>query len=118
MQSLKVFDDDNRSHLDDIGGEPLADSGFESELPEPGRGGPERGGMTVWQPPPPTPGRHPTIAAKPRDFRQEVTPDRIIGMLSSVAPWQKPWNPGEGSLGMPKEIRPPTETIVAAMRCT
>src|SRR5260370_6938624 len=42
------------------------------------------------------------IAAKPRDFRQEVT-DRIIGMLEKgVAPWQKPWNPGEASLGMPK----------------
>jgi antirestriction protein ArdC len=41
-------------------------------------------------------------AAKPRDFRQEVT-DRIIGMLEKgVAPWQKPWNPGEASLGMPK----------------
>ena len=42
------------------------------------------------------------VAAKPRDFRQEVT-DRIIGMLEKgVAPWQKPWNPGEASLGMPK----------------
>ncbi len=40
--------------------------------------------------------------AKPRDFRQEVT-DRIIGMLEKgVAPWQKPWNPGEASVGMPK----------------
>ncbi|MBV8905421.1 MAG: DUF1738 domain-containing protein, partial [Acidobacteriia bacterium] len=39
---------------------------------------------------------------EPRDFRQEVT-DRIIGMLESgVAPWQKPWNPGEASVGMPK----------------
>ena len=34
MQNLKVFDDDNRSRLEGIGGEPLADSGFESELPE------------------------------------------------------------------------------------
>jgi len=42
------------------------------------------------------------ITAKPRDFRQEVT-DRIIGMLENgVAPWQKPWNPGEASVGMPK----------------
>jgi len=42
------------------------------------------------------------ITAKPRDFRQEVT-DRIIGMLEKgVAPWQKPWNPGEASVGMPK----------------
>jgi antirestriction protein ArdC len=36
-----------------------------------------------------------------RDFRQEVT-DRIISMLESgVAPWQKPWNPADGSLDMP-----------------
>jgi antirestriction protein ArdC len=36
-----------------------------------------------------------------RDFRQEVT-DRIINMLETgVAPWQKPWNPAEASLGMP-----------------
>src|SRR6266852_623565 len=42
------------------------------------------------------------IAANPRDFRQEVT-DRIISMLEKgVAPWQKPWNPGEASVGMPK----------------
>jgi antirestriction protein ArdC len=44
----------------------------------------------------------PTVAAKPRDFRQEVT-DRIIGMLEKgVAPWQTPWNPAEASFGMPK----------------
>ena len=48
------------------------------------------------------PGSAQPVAAKPRDFRQEVT-DRIIGMLEKgVAPWQKPWNPGEASLGMPK----------------
>lgn len=42
------------------------------------------------------------VAAKPRDFRQEVT-DRIISMLEKgVAPWQKPWNPGEVGMGMPK----------------
>ena len=35
MQNLKVFDDDNRSRLESIGGEPLAGSGFEGELPEP-----------------------------------------------------------------------------------
>ena len=36
-----------------------------------------------------------------RDFRQEVT-DSIIGMLErGVAPWQKPWEPGASSLGMP-----------------
>lgn len=40
-------------------------------------------------------------AAKPRDFRQEVT-DRIISMLEKgVAPWQTPWNPGEAGMGMP-----------------
>ena len=42
-----------------------------------------------------------------RDFRQEVT-DRIITMLESgVAPWQKPWNPTEASVGMP--FNPTTE---------
>src|SRR5580658_586958 len=36
-----------------------------------------------------------------RDFRQEVT-DRIVSMLENgVAPWQKPWEPGAGSLAMP-----------------
>ena len=36
-----------------------------------------------------------------RDFRQEVT-DNIIGMLErGVAPWQKPWEPGASSLGIP-----------------
>ena len=36
-----------------------------------------------------------------RDFRQEVT-DNIIRMLErGVAPWQKPWEPGAGSLGIP-----------------
>ena len=34
MQNLKAFDDDNRSRLEGIGGEPLAGSGFESEMPE------------------------------------------------------------------------------------
>ena len=43
-----------------------------------------------------------SIAVKPRDFRQEVT-DRIINMLEKgVAPWQKPWNPDEAGMGMPK----------------
>src|SRR5271167_2932464 len=38
----------------------------------------------------------------PRDFRQEVT-DRIITMLEKgVAPWQKPWNPAEASVAMPR----------------
>jgi antirestriction protein ArdC len=42
-----------------------------------------------------------------RDFRQEVT-DRIITMLENgVAPWQKPWNPSEASVGMP--FNPTTE---------
>ena len=41
-------------------------------------------------------------ATKPRDFRREVT-DRIISMLEKgIAPWQKPWNPGEAGMGMPK----------------
>jgi hypothetical protein len=35
MQNLKAFDDDNRSRMEGIGGEPLAGSGFEGELPEP-----------------------------------------------------------------------------------
>src|SRR5271167_785203 len=36
-----------------------------------------------------------------RDFRQEVT-DSIIQLLEKgVAPWQKPWEPGAGSLGIP-----------------
>ena len=42
-------------------------------------------------------------APKPekRDFRQEVT-DRIVNMLEDgVAPWQKPWEPGRASVGMP-----------------
>ena len=34
MQNLKDFDDDLHSPLEDIGGEPLAGSGFESEVPE------------------------------------------------------------------------------------
>lgn len=41
-----------------------------------------------------------TSTAK-RDFRQEVT-DRIVAMLEDgAAPWQKPWNPGEASVGIP-----------------
>lgn len=36
-----------------------------------------------------------------RDFRQEVT-NNIVQMLESgAAPWQKPWEPGASSLGMP-----------------
>jgi antirestriction protein ArdC len=36
-----------------------------------------------------------------RDFRQEVT-DNIVRMLErGVAPWQKPWEPGASSLGIP-----------------
>lgn len=42
-----------------------------------------------------------------RDFRQEVT-DRIISMLENgVAPWQKPWTPGESPVGMP--VNPTTD---------
>jgi antirestriction protein ArdC len=43
------------------------------------------------------------LADKPalRDFRQEVT-DNIVQMLErGVAPWQKPWEPGASSLGIP-----------------
>src|SRR5277367_7007505 len=48
----------------------------------------------------PTENRH-TDQPALRDFRQEVT-DNIIGMLErGVAPWQKPWEPGASSLGMP-----------------
>ena len=48
----------------------------------------------------PTENRTPDQPA-PRDFRQEVT-DNIIEMLErGVAPWQKPWEPGAGSLGIP-----------------
>jgi antirestriction protein ArdC len=37
----------------------------------------------------------------PRDHRQEVT-DGIVRLLEQgVAPWQKPWEPGSSSLGMP-----------------
>ena len=53
---------------------------------------------------------HP-LAEKPslRDFRQEVT-DNIIGMLErGVAPWQKPWEPGAGSLGIP--FNPTSERV-------
>ena len=36
-----------------------------------------------------------------RDFRQEVT-DNIVQMLErGVSPWQKPWEPGASSLGIP-----------------
>jgi len=43
----------------------------------------------------------PTDKPALRDFRQEVT-DNIIQMLErGVAPWQKPWEPGASSLGIP-----------------
>ena len=35
MQNVKTFDRDLHSRLEDIGGDPLAGSGFEDELPEP-----------------------------------------------------------------------------------
>jgi antirestriction protein ArdC len=48
-----------------------------------------------------------TSAQPKRDFRQQVT-DRIVTMLENgVAPWQKPWNPAETSVGMP--FNPTTE---------
>jgi antirestriction protein ArdC len=48
-------------------------------------------------------------AEKPalRDLRQEVT-DNIVEMLErGVAPWQKPWEPGASSLGIP--VNPTSE---------
>ena len=43
----------------------------------------------------------PTDKPQLRDFRQEVT-DNIVQMLErGVAPWQKPWEPGATSLGIP-----------------
>ena len=43
----------------------------------------------------------PTEKPPLRDFRQEVT-DNIVQMLErGVAPWQKPWEPGASSLGVP-----------------
>jgi antirestriction protein ArdC len=50
----------------------------------------------------PQPVQHPSSDRPPlRDFRQEVT-DNIIQMLErGVAPWQKPWEAGVGSLGVP-----------------
>jgi hypothetical protein len=39
-----------------------------------------------------------------RDFRQEVT-DNIVRMLErGVAPWQKPWEPGGESVGIPRKV--------------
>ena len=35
MQNLKAFDGELHSRLEDMGGEPLAGSGFEDEQPEP-----------------------------------------------------------------------------------
>jgi antirestriction protein ArdC len=44
----------------------------------------------------------PEQGAQKRDFRQEVT-DNIVQMLEKgVAPWQKPWEPGANSFGMPQ----------------
>lgn len=51
----------------------------------------------------PTTETTPVASAIPtkRDFRQEVT-ERIVTMLENgVAPWQKPWDPGAGAVGMP-----------------
>jgi antirestriction protein ArdC len=48
-----------------------------------------------------TPARSQGERTVQRDFRQEVT-DSIIQLLEKgVAPWQKPWEPGAGSLGIP-----------------
>ena len=46
----------------------------------------------------------PATGPAPRDFRQEVT-DNIVRMLErGVAPWQKPWEPGAGSLGVRRQL--------------
>ena len=48
-----------------------------------------------------SPSNSPAPKPEKRDFRQEVT-DRIVNMLEDgVAPWQKPWEPGRASVGMP-----------------
>ena len=45
--------------------------------------------------------QQPTDKSPLRDFRQEVT-DNIVRMLErGVAPWQKPWEPGAGSVCIP-----------------
>jgi antirestriction protein ArdC len=52
---------------------------------------------TIPQPTQGSPAERPPL----RDFRQEVT-DNIVQMLErGVAPWQKPWEPGATSLGIP-----------------
>ncbi len=49
----------------------------------------------------------PTDKPALRDFRQEVT-DNILQMLArGVAPWQKPWEPGASSIGIP--VNPTSE---------
>ena len=49
------------------------------------------------------PSNSPAPKPEKRDFRQELT-DRIVNMLEDgVAPWQKPWEPGRASVGMPTE---------------
>ena len=53
------------------------------------------------------PSNSPAPKPEKRDFRQEVT-DRIVNMLEDgVAPWQKPWEPGRASVGMP--LNPTTD---------
>src|SRR3984885_13268574 len=103
MQDLQHIQSDSRTtSLDAIGGEPLAGSGFEAEEPEFGFSSTdqvEEGANmanTTSQP-------RDQQAERPalRDFRQEVT-ESIIQMLErGVAPWQKPWQPGASSLGIP-----------------
>ena len=48
-----------------------------------------------------TPEQLPASQPAARDFRQEVTNDIIRLLEQGVAPWQKPWQPGAVSLGMP-----------------
>jgi hypothetical protein len=105
MQNLHDFQRDlSAESIDAVGGELLAGSDFETEEPEPGFAAAELsgGGVTTMAAitSPLTEHQQPDKPAL-RDFRQEVT-DNIIGMLErGVAPWQKPSEPGAGSLGIP-----------------
>jgi hypothetical protein len=90
------------SQLDEIGGEPLAGSGFENEIPDPSFEMSDSNSTDGKRRRPPkrrsTAMSNNTTTPK-RDYRQEVT-DNIIKMLEQgTAPWQKPWEPG--SLEMP-----------------
>ena len=85
-----------KAKLDQVGGEPLEDSGFEKEQYELDFGPAGKGkrmpedAMTVTATEPVSGDRE-----KPkRDFRKEVTENMIDMLEKGVAPWQKPWEPG------------------------